>query len=322
MILLRQPLTLAWRYARGRANIDGMSRLVCLLSLLLAALSVGYAETRVPAWILELPEDVQDTFIADTGSATFYHLTRGADGVDVADRSYMSIGEHGIRKERAWDGKTPLGVYFVVDQLDTRRLHEKYGITAFPLDYPNVRDRQLERGGGGIWVHGVLAGGGQRPQFDTDGCIALPNETLRALERHFEPLVTPVIVTREMRWLTAEARDRLRAELRGAVDGWADALARADAHAYLSAYADDFRYRGLSVGEWSSFALQTLSRRGPQDVAIDRLSLFQDPGEEGLYVARFRLETSGVDGDVKTMKRLYYRRDAAGALRIVAEDNG
>ncbi len=299
-----------------------MSRLVCLLTLSLAALSVGNAQTRVPAWILELPEEVHDTFIADTGSATFYHLERGASGVDVVDRSYMSIGEHGVGKERAWDGKTPLGVYFIVDQLDTRRLHEKYGITAFPLDYPNVRDRQLERGGDGIWVHGVLAGSGQRPKFDTDGCIALPNETLRMLERRFEPLVTPVIVTREMRWLTPEARDRLRAELRDAVDGWVDALARADAHAYLGAYADDFRYRGLRVGEWASFALQTLSRRGPQDVAIDELALFQDPGEEGLYVARFRLATSSDDGDVTAMKRLYFRRDAAGELRIVAEDNG
>ena len=299
-----------------------MSRLVYVFTLSLAALSVGNAEPRVPAWILELPEDVHDTFIADTGSATFYHLERSAHGVDVVDRSYMSIGEHGVGKERAWDGKTPLGVYFVVDQLDTRRMHEKYGITAFPLDYPNVRDRQLERGGDGIWIHGVQPGTEQRPELDTDGCIALPNERLRTLERHFEPLVTPVIVTREMRWLTREARDRLRAELRDAVDTWADALSRADAHAYLSAYADEFRYRGLSVDEWASLALQTLSRRGPQDVAIDKLALFQDPEEEGLYIARFLLATSGADGDVTAMKRLYFRRDAEGALRIVAEDNG
>lgn len=299
-----------------------MSRLVCLLALTLGAPSVGNAETHVPASVLTLPDTVSDVFIAATGSATFYRLERGEHGLQVVDQSYMSIGEHGVGKERAWDGKTPLGVYFVIDQLDTRRLHEKYGITAYPLDYPNVRDRQLDRGGSGIWVHGVLAGGGQRPRFDTDGCIALPNEVLRALDRHIEPLVTPVIVTRQIRWRTPEARDRLSAALRDAVERWTDALRRADAHAYLNAYAVDFSYRGLSGAEWASLTLQTLPRRGPASVAVDDLALFSDPEEDGLYVARFRLTTSSDDATVTTMKRLYFRRDDRGAFRIVAEDNG
>ena len=172
-----------------------------LISLLTATSSL--AQDRLPAYVLQLPESISDVFIADTSTATFYRFEKTVDGLRVAHEGYMSIGQSGAGKERAWDGRTPLGVYFVVDELDTSRLHEKYGVTAFPLDYPNTWDRKLERGGDGIWVHGVLPGGGQRPERDTEGCIALPNADLAALRNNFIPMQTPVIVTRAMRWQDA-----------------------------------------------------------------------------------------------------------------------
>ena len=33
--------------------------------------------------------------------------------------------------------------------------HDKYGVAAYPLDYPNAWDRFNERTGYGIWLHGV-----------------------------------------------------------------------------------------------------------------------------------------------------------------------
>lgn len=296
----------------------------CLI-LLLLALSAGNpvaADYHVPAYVIALPASVDSVFVADAGDARFYHYRQVAGRVDLVHASYMSVGENGVDKQRAWDRRTPLGIYFVTDQLDTRRLHEKYGITAFPLDYPNTWDRRLGRSGDGIWLHGVLAGGGPRPVRDTDGCLALPNEDLRVIERHIEPLVTPVIVTREMRWLGAAERGQLRDELRQHVDAWSDALARGDAHAYLSSYAPDFTHRGLTRREWSSLRAQRLAERGPADVDVDELLLLADPVETELYLARFRQTITTAEGRTQTMKRLYWRRDDTGALRIVAEDNG
>ena len=234
----------------------------------------------------------------------------------------MSIGQKGAGKERAWDRRTPLGVYFVVDQLDTDTMHEKYGITAFPLDYPNVWDRKQARTGDGIWVHGVLADGGQRPPLDTDGCIALPNEDLAALEDRFIPLVTPVIVTREMRWQDAESIAKIRDELNAAISAWATHYGDANLHAYLSMYAEDFSYRGMQLSEWASFRLQALEKRGAVNVAVDELLLLADPEEEGLYLSRFHETMSGSDVASRTIKRLYWRRNDKGDWRIVAEDNG
>lgn len=292
-----------------------------LLALLLPA-SSAIAEDRLPAYLLELPESVGDVFIADAANATIYRFVRTPAGISLANQGYVSIGQNGAGKQRAWDRKTPLGIYFVVDQLDTSRLHERYGVTAFPLDYPNVMDRRHERAGDGIWVHGVEAGDGRRPPFDTDGCLALPNEDLLALEEKFVPLVTPVIVTRDMQWQESATRDALRTELRNVVQHWAAALATNDVHRYLSMYAVEFSYRGMKLGEWASFRVQTFESRGEINVAVDDLLLLAEPDEEGLYLSRFRQTMTEGDTTSVTTKRLYWQRNSDGRLKIIAEDNG
>lgn len=291
-----------------------------IAAVLLFASATSFAER--PAYVIELPEGVRDVFVADAGNATLYHFEHDEDRLTAGAETYMSVGQRGVGKERAWDRRTPLGIYFVVDQLDTSRLHEKYGVTAFPLDYPNEWDRLNERTGDGIWVHGVLPGEERRPPFDTDGCLALPNEDLAELEPRFLPLTTPVIVTREMQWVSEESRQTLRAELRESVDRWVSSLANADLHAYLSLYASDFAYRGMSTSEWAALRLSSFERVGPKDVSIEELILLADPEVEGLYLSRFLQTSADENGPVVRMKRLYWRRADDGELRIVAEDNG
>jgi murein L,D-transpeptidase YafK len=297
-----------------------ISASICFAGLFAAV--PAFTEGLLPAYVLQLPESVGDVFIADTSAATIYSFAQSSAGLQLGHEGYISIGQSGVGKERAWDRRTPLGIYFVVDQLDTSRLHEKYGVTAFPLDYPNAWDVRQQRTGDGIWVHGVLAGGGKRPPRDTDGCIALPNEDLAALADKFVPLVTPVIVTREMRWENAETIRNLRSELNAAVEAWAQSYGNADLYTYLALYADDFSYRGMKLNEWASFRLQTLAQRGAVEILIDELLLLADPEEEGLYIARFRETMSGPEIGSHTIKRLYWRRDSEGEWRIVAEDNG
>jgi murein L,D-transpeptidase YafK len=112
-------------------------------------------------------------FIAETSTSAFHRFDRAGDGVVKVRQDYMSIGKGGTGKKRAGDQRTPLGIYFVTEQLDTSRLHDKYGVTAFPLDYPNAWDRRLGRTGDGIWVHGVDPEGGTRPPLDTSRVLPL-----------------------------------------------------------------------------------------------------------------------------------------------------
>jgi murein L,D-transpeptidase YafK len=292
--------------------------------LVLIFAPVLVAAQEIPAWLLRVPGTTGTIFVAETDASTFHRFERRDDHhVFKAGQDYMSIGRGGIRKEKNGDRKTPLGIYFVTEQLDTSRLHDKYGITAFTLDYPNAWDRRLGRTGDGIWVHGVDPNGGTRPPLDTDGCIALPNERLAALDGAFSPNITPVLITRRIEWATQEEVAVTRAALEAAVIGWVRGLEDGDMHAWLDAYDDDFLHWGMNKAEWSSFSMQTVANRPITDVKISELLLLGDPAEEGLYLSRFRLEV--VENDARrviSMRRMYWRRSESGAFRIIAEDSG
>ena len=172
------------------------------------------ARQGAPAWLLQVPETVTDILIADTGSATMHRFARAGDDIVKIDQRYMSIGQNGPGKERAWDRRTPLGVYFITERLDTSKLHDKYGVAAFPLYYPNAWDRFNERTGYGIWLHGVDHNNPERPPLDTDGCLSLPNDELLKLAERLKPLVTPVIAS------TPRIKSRLTRDFCSA--GWAN----------------------------------------------------------------------------------------------------
>ena len=288
---------------------------------------VGYstivsADGRLPASLIRIPESTASLFVAEVSTARFHQFDRSGDGVVFSGSYYMSIGQNGSGKQRSGDKRTPLGVYFVTEQLDTSKLHEKYGVTAFPLDYPNVWDRLADRDGDGIWVHGVMPSGGLRPERDTDGCIALANEDLSLLIPDFRDNVTPVLVTLSVNWVGAAEHRALRLELEDKIDEWADVQKRGDLFAYLSLYSDEFQRWGMNKAEWSSLTLQTGSLRAIQQVNVSDLLLVAYPEEEGVYLSRFQLETVDDARKTTSRKRLYWRRDAEGALKIVAEDDG
>lgn len=299
-----------------------MLRLWPMLFILLPGLLYAQQLDRQPAYLLQVPNSVQAIFVAETDTATLHRFSTGAGNGFSRDERYMSIGQYGVGKQKAWDRRTPLGIYFVIDQLDTSRLHEKYGPLAFPLDYPNVWDRANGRSGDGIWIHGVAPDSGRRPPLDTDGCIAVPNAELLVLESQFIPMTTPVIVTRSIAWATAEQQAVAREELSTALQTWLTSSRDGDLHRLLSLYADDFRYLGMQRSDWEYFRVQSARQNPALDIGISDVLLLQDPEEHDLYLSRFRQTVLAGERKIETIKRLYWRRDEQGALRIVAEDNG
>lgn len=310
------PLTVQYRRLAGAVPIA-----FGLLMLASAAALPDAPESRWPGSVLELPDSLPSVFIAETNEARIRRFDRAPSGLVAGQDSYMSIGENGAGKRRAWDRKTPLGIYFVVDRLDTSRLHEKYGATAFPLDYPNTLDRMTGRTGYGIWIHGVPPGG-RRPPRDTDGCLALPNENLIELATSFVPNRTPVIVTPAMSWREDTERRKLVQKIRRSLAEWQQSQESGQADRYLALYDDDFEYRSLARDEWASLRRKVLERHESITIDIDDLLLLADPTKKGLYLARFRHKVTTDNQTTETTKRLYWREQNDGTLKIIAEDNG
>ena len=211
-----------------------------------------HAESQLPASLLLVPESVATVFVAETSTSEFHRFDRTEDGLKLSETYYMSIGKAGAGKQRAGDRGTPLGAYFVTEQLDTTRLHEKYGVTAFPLDYPNTWDRLAQRTGDGIWLHGVDPDGGKRPPLDTDGCIALPNEDLLVLVPDVQEHVTPVVVTETVVWRATGDDEPLLVEISEQLQRWASSHAKGGLYDYLSLYDESFQRWGLEKAAWSS----------------------------------------------------------------------
>ncbi len=277
---------------------------------------------RMPAYLLEVPESVTDVLVADTNAATLYRFTVSENRIVAQDERYMSIGQNGVGKQRAWDRKTPLGVYFITSRLDTSKLDAKYGVAAFSLDYPNAWDQYRERTGNGIWLHGVDRNLPRRPALDTDGCLALPNDELLSLGPHLRPMETPVIVARELHWLDPAEIERIRLELRIVLDLWRQSMQQEDLVAYLSLYDDGFRHRGLDKAAWSAFRLGAFTARPLTAVDVSNVLLLADPEEPDLYISRFTQVLTDTSGSVTTTKRLYWKRYSDAQWRIVSEDNG
>lgn len=150
-------------------------------------------------------------------------------------------------------------------------------------------DKQSNRSGDGIWLHGVDARGGKRPALDTDSCLALPSEELALIESLLMPNTAPVIVGRTMQWLPQENVAVLRTEREGAVAEWSASLASGDMHAHLSLYGDEFRHWEMDKPEWTALRLATVGTRPIKAVKVSELLLLADPVEDGLYLSRFTL---------------------------------
>jgi murein L,D-transpeptidase YafK len=305
--LLLIPVALLLALTRGALAEDGVASLA--------------KTSQLPAYLLEMPDSVSDILIADAASASLRRFVRSGDNIIEKDQRYMSIGLNGTGKERAWDRKTPLGVYFITERIDTSKLHEKYGVAAYALDYPNAWDRQKQRTGSGIWLHGVDSRNPGRPPRDTDGCLVLLNEEISLLADALEPHVTPVIVARELVWATPDELRNMRLEFRLVLDIWKKSLAKGDLDTYLSLYADEFKYRDMDKDKWSTYRTGVFESKPLNGVTIEDVMLLADPEEPNLFLSRFTQVLLTGTGPVKTTKRLYWRHSQDKSWKIVSEDS-
>ena len=285
-----------------------------------AARSPVFAERQL-AYLIEVPSSTPDVLIADAESSALLRFSHSEEGLVSRDTRYMSVGQNGMGKQRAWDRKTPLGIYFITEELDTSKLADKYGVAAFVLDYPNAWDLYKERTGYGIWLHGVDPNAPDRPPRDTDGCLALPNGEIAALGPELRPNLTPVIIARKLDWVDGSEVEALRVDFRAVLEAWRASLEAGDLIAHLALYDEAFAARGLDKPELASFKLGAFEARELDDVVLTDVLLLRDPEEPDLFLSRFTQTLVTAAGQVTTRKRLYWRR-SDDQWSIVSEDAG
>jgi hypothetical protein len=141
----------------------------------------------LPAGILKLPRDERFVLWVELEEGRLNVLEQQDDGGLITRKVVpISIGANGYGKELEGDKRTPVGVYRFTSFLDDERLGDFYGLGAYPLNYPNVLDRRLQRTGSGIWLHGLPKDVEERPRLDSDGCVIIDNTSLLEMAAYIE----------------------------------------------------------------------------------------------------------------------------------------
>ncbi len=152
-----------------------------------------------------LSPSVQQMIVVDAQKSRLYLLAHRNDGpglgrLHVLFDAYISIGNKGMGKWREGDTKTPAGVYFVQKHMNDFMLPDLYGSGALTLDYPNPLDKQQQRTGSGIWLHGSPSEQYARPPTATDGCVVLANDDMLQLVKLGVRAGTPVLIVEQLKW--------------------------------------------------------------------------------------------------------------------------
>lgn len=298
------------------SNLTGLTDDLAVLRdearLRLQALQERPAPGTVPDEFISLPATTRYAIAVDTSRARLYLFENSPQGLQLVEDFYVSVGKQGVDKLLEGDQRTPLGVYFITDHLSPRLLQRRFGAGALPLNYPNAYDRLKGRTGSGILLHGVPLTTYSRPPLDSDGCVAMANEDLQRLAARLPQRDTPVVITRQIKWVqaaqAAQAKHTERETFMRSVQAWQQARMTSNAQALQSLY------ESTPVDPMDVQVRQRLARA---PAAIDDMSVVTWHDDPDKMVVTFK-EYGAANGQGEHLLRQYWGRNG-DAWRIVVE---
>lgn len=276
-----------------------------------------------PAGVLQLPSSARYLLWAELEAGRLSVLENlGSQGLVLRKRIPISIGKEGMGKEVEGDRKTPLGVYRITSFLEDATLDDFYGLGAYPIDYPNVRDRLAGRTGYGIWLHGLPKSVTQRPLYDSDGCVVVDNDSLQELALEVEPGKTHLVISRrQINWLTQDQQEERRQGLQDALQGWRTAWQSRNNDAYLAFYSEDFSDLSRDKRGWSAYKRQVNDAKRYIDVDMQDISMLTTPDALDVVTVRFYQHYSSSNYQWQGWKEQLWRQEANG-WKILYEGDG
>lgn len=205
----------------------------------------------IPSQFLALSPRNRHAIAIDASRSRLYLFENTPEQLKLVADFYISVGKSGIEKMVEGDARTPLGVYFIVSNLDPKSLSDFYGSGALPINYPNVLDSKRGKTGRGIWLHGTPPNQFARAPQASDGCVVLSNPDLEFLSRTVEIRTTPVVISSRLDWVAPHSVQAERKPFEDALDAWRNAKSRGDVDQLLSFYTPDFNSFGKTLAEWA-----------------------------------------------------------------------
>lgn len=281
----------------------------------------GNLQGLLPENILFLADNQPYVIIIDQQSSRIY-VYRNQQGTPVLEADYfITIGLKGYGKEISGDQKTPIGIYHVTRYIDGEVLPDLYGKGAFPISYPNAWDRRLERTGGGIWIHGTPSYTYNRSPWASNGCVVVSNPDFLHIGKFVSAdLRTPVIVAKQVNWISEEKWQANRKEALQLLSTWVYDWESMDHETYRENYSQtDFESYGRDFKSWDGHKRWQNRNKTEVKVEFDRLSIFRYPDEENLMLMQFDQRYRSNDLELDSAKELFWRKQG-DQWKIVYEE--
>ncbi len=226
----------------------------------------------IPSQFLALSPRNRHAIAIDASRSRLYLFENTPQQLKLVADFYVSVGKSGIEKRVEGDARTPLGVYFIVSNLDPKSLSNFYGSGALPINYPNVLDSKRGKTGSGIWLHGTPPNQYARAPLASDGCVVLANPDLEFLSRTVEIRTTPVVISPKLEWVAPQSVQAERKPFEDTLDAWRHAKSRGDIDQLLSFYTPDFHSFGKSLSEWAPALRSEVDKARGKPIQLKDLS--------------------------------------------------
>lgn len=264
-----------------------------------------------PRQILALGKSVKKALLVDKRANRMYVFSRKESGdvFEEVNDYYITTGKLVGDKAVKGDLRTPEGVYFVTSWISPNKLPSKYGIGAFPVNYPNELDKRNGKTGYGIWLHGTDKGYYSRPPRDSEGCVVLTNIDLEALKSEIKPGLTPVVITDKVEWVDHVTWKKEQQTILQAVESWRSDWESMNVNKYLSHYGQEFWSSSHNLKSWSARKRVLAKNKTYQSIKLSDLSVLVYPkkkkSDDQIAVVRLHQNYKSNNFKSEMYKRLY-----------------
>lgn len=289
--------------------------LACL-SMLLGTPGIARCEANLPGWLAHLAGNPTGPpmFLAVNKHSQELYVFEQKSPLALVEKITCTTGEVLGDKMVEGDLRTPEGVYFIQNRLDSGLDFGLYGPLAHTLNYPNPVDKLKGKTGYGIWIHG--RGHDIRP-METQGCVALNNPDLvkldKMLHRHL-----PVVIAQNVAWQPELHDPKHPKHLLQLVSDWAEAW-QARSSAFFEFYdGERFSQSGSeSFGAFRSHKESLFSNLPWIQVRAHNVRALPGPDYWVTWFDQYYRSPTLTSGGTK---RLYWMQNGAGAWRIVGRE--
>ncbi|RXJ86626.1 murein L,D-transpeptidase family protein [Arcobacter sp. CECT 8985] len=229
-------------------------------------------------------ESTKYLIVVDKNLKKLRLLKKIDNGFSQVANDDVIVGENPGDKKTEGDLRTPEGVYRLTNKLT--KLDPFYGPVALVTSYPNIFDKTLNKGGHGIWIHGMPIN--QKREDYTKGCIALDNINLEKLEKNIDLNDSILLISEnEIKKSTKEDISLILSS----IYKWKDAWKKSDLDGYLSFYSKDFKKsNGYDLERFKEYKKRVFAKKEDTQIHFSNINVIPYPNSLNKKIYRVLMD--------------------------------